>query len=66
MHDLSYNNIRAKYDCDTKIFFTDIDILVYEIETDDLYSDFYIEIKIFLMLATILKVRNSMIQKIKK
>ena len=39
MYEFHYNYIKTKYDA--KLLFTDTDGLVYEIETDDVYKDFY-------------------------
>ena len=46
--------LKAKDDCGHKLLFADIHSLVYEIETDDLYKDFYREKDLF-TLAIILK-----------
>ena len=39
MYEFHYNYIKRKYDA--KLLFTDTDGLVYEIETNDVYEDFY-------------------------
>ena len=54
MYNFHYNCIKAKFDYGAKLLFTDTGILVYEIETDDLYEDF--------SLVTILKIRDYIIQ----
>ena len=45
MYHFHYNHIKAKYDCDTKLLFTDS--LIYEIERNNLYEGFYRDKKIF-------------------
>ena len=39
MYDIHYNNIKAKYEDNTKLLFTDTDSLAYEIKTKDFYND---------------------------
>ena len=39
MYEFHYNYIKRKYNA--KLLFTDTDSLAYEIETDDVYEDFY-------------------------
>ena len=41
MYQFHYKYIGIKYDNSAKLSFTDIDSLVYEIETDDIYKYFY-------------------------
>ena len=41
MHKFHYKYIEAIYDNCAKLLFTDTDSLVYDIETDDVYEDFY-------------------------
>ena len=40
MHEFHYNYIKNKYDNKSKLLFTDIDSLIYEIHTQDIYEDF--------------------------
>ena len=41
MFEFHYKYIELKYDNSTKLLFTDTDSIVYEIEPDDVYEDFY-------------------------
>ena len=41
MHEFHYKYIGTKYDNSAKLSFTDTDSLVYEIETNYVYEDFY-------------------------
>ena len=37
----------VKYGSNAKLLFTDTDSLVYEVETDDVYEDFYENVSLF-------------------
>ena len=39
MYDFHYNDIKTKYGKQAKLLFTDTDILMYEIETEDFFTD---------------------------
>ena len=41
MYDFHYNHIKEKYGDRTELLFTDTDSLTYEIETEDVYKDFW-------------------------
>ena len=41
MYDFPYNYIKQKYGDKVKLLFTDTDSLTYEIQTDDVYADFW-------------------------
>ena len=41
MYDFHYNYIRQKYTNKVKLLFTDTDSLTYEIDTEDVYQDFW-------------------------
>ena len=41
MYDFHYNYIKKKYNDKSKLLFTDTDSLTYEIETEDVYKDFW-------------------------
>ena len=46
MHDFHYNYIKRKYP-DSTLLFTDTDSLTYQIETDNVYEDFYADKHLF-------------------
>ena len=45
MYDFHYNYIKQKYDDKAKFLFTDTDILMYEIQTEDFYKDISKDVK---------------------
>ena len=47
MHEFHNKYMGIKYGSSAKLLFTDIDSLVYEIETNDVYEDFYEEKSLF-------------------
>ena len=47
MYEFHYDYIKNKYDNKSKLLFTDIDSLIYEIKTEDVYGDFGSSKKIF-------------------
>ena len=65
MYEFHYKYIGTKHDICAKLLFTGTDSLAYEIETNDVYKDFY-EKKICLILAIIQKAQNCLILPIKK
>ena len=65
MYEFQYKYMRTKYDNCTNLLFTDTDSLVYEIETDDVYEDFY-ESKNLLDFSDYPKDSNFLILSIKK
>ena len=46
MYDFYYNHIKRKYP-DTTLLFTDTDTLTYQIETDNVYENFYADKRLF-------------------
>ena len=40
IYEFHYDDIKNKYESNSKLFFTDADSLIYEIKTDDVYEDF--------------------------
>ena len=40
MYEFLYDYIKNKYDNKSKLLFTEIDIIMYEIKTEDVYKDF--------------------------
>ena len=63
MYEFHYNYIKQKYNDKAKLLFTDS--LTCEIETNDVYQDFFM-IKINLTTVIIQKIVNSMIKLIEK
>ena len=59
MYEFHYKYIKNKFDA--KLLFTGTDSLVYEIKTDDVYVDFYLD-KTYLILVTIYTVQSSLTQ----
>ena len=47
MYDFHYNKIKANYDVNAKLLFTDTDSLCYEIKTDDIYEDMLADIDVY-------------------
>ena len=41
MYEFHYNYVGTKYNNDAKLLLTDTESLVYEIQLDDVYEDFY-------------------------
>ena len=65
MYDFHYNYIKQKYGDKAKLLFTDTDSLVYEIEAEDVYQDFWND-KTNSITVTILKTHRISIIPIKK
>ena len=64
MYDLHYNYIKWKYP-DSTLLFTDTDSLTYQIQTVNIYEDFYADKQFSIFLGTRKKVHSTMM-KIKK
>ena len=64
MYDLHYNYIKRKYP-DSTLLFTDTDSLTYQIQTVNIYEDFYADKQFSIFLGTRKKVHSTMM-KIKK
>ena len=47
MYDFHYDYIWVTHSSGAKLLFTDTDSLIYEIETDDVYDDFYEDRSLF-------------------
>ena len=47
MYDFHYNHIKAKYGSKARLLFTDTDSLCYEVETKDVYEDFWSDKHLF-------------------
>ena len=47
MYEFHYKYIRVKHDIGSNLLFTDTNSLVYEVETDDVYEDFYEDKSLF-------------------
>ena len=62
MYELHYKYIKSR--CNAKLLFTDKDRLVYEIEIDDVYKDFYGD-KNCLILVIIHEIQSFLILLIK-
>lgn len=65
MYDFHYNFIKDKYNTKAQLLFTDTDSLMYEIETDDVYKDFY-QNKKSLIIQTTRKQAGFILEKIRK
>ena len=65
MYDCHYNCIKNKYGNKSKLLFTDTDSLTSEIETNNVYKDFYNDKDEF-DFSDYLEIVNSMIKLIKK
>lgn len=65
MYDFLYNYIKTNYSKKAKLLFTDTDSLCYEIETKDVYKEFWND-KDNLISAIMMKQVHFMIKQIKK
>ena len=65
MYEFHYKYIGTKYDNSVKFLFTDIYSLVYAIESDGVYKDFY-ENKNLCDFSEFLKIQNFLFLSIKK
>ena len=65
MYDFHYNYVKKKYNDRAKLLFTDTDSLTYEIETVDVYKDFWTD-KDILTIVTIQRTHHTIVTPIRK